>query len=61
MSQPIAPLTVSKSRRFDKKSRNDILMKICLGKVEFTFFYSINQEALEAILDRVLLYDYLTQ
>ena len=32
MSQPIVPLTVPQSRRFEKKSRNDILMKIRLEK-----------------------------
>ncbi|MGQ7375349.1 hypothetical protein ACTGY2_03025 [Streptococcus suis] len=42
MSQPIVPLTTPKSRRFEKKSRNDILMKIRLGKTEVTFFQSIN-------------------
>ena len=42
MSQPIVPLTVPQSRRFEKKSRNDILMKIRLEKVELTFFHSIN-------------------
>ncbi len=61
MSHPIVPLTVPKSRRFDTKSRNDILMKICLGKVEVTFFQSINQEVLETILDKVLLYDHSSQ
>ncbi|HFU4464431.1 TPA: hypothetical protein ACGO9X_001737 [Streptococcus suis] len=40
MSQPIVPLTVPQSRRVEKKGRNDILMKIRLGKVEFTFFQS---------------------
>ena len=39
MSQPIVPLTLPKSRRFEKKSRNDILMKIRLEKVELTFFH----------------------
>ena len=57
MSQPIVPLTVPKSRRFEKKSRNKILMKIRLEKVELTFFHSINQEVLETILDKVLFYD----
>ncbi|MGT2960744.1 hypothetical protein [Streptococcus caballi] len=57
MSQPIVPLTVPKSRRFEKKSRNDILMKIRIGKTEVTFFQSINSEVLETILDKVLLYD----
>ena len=57
MSQPIIPLTVPKSRRFEKKSRNEILMKIRLEKVELTFFHSINQEVLETILDKVLFYD----
>ncbi|CYU65734.1 hypothetical protein [Streptococcus suis] len=42
MSHPIVPLTVPQSRRFEKKGRNDILMKIRLGKVEVTFFQSIN-------------------
>ncbi|MEG3312219.1 hypothetical protein RFL03_00680 [Streptococcus parasuis] len=40
MSQPIVPLPVPKSRSFEKKSRNDILMKICHGKVLITFFQS---------------------
>ncbi|NQP59832.1 hypothetical protein HO913_11135 [Streptococcus suis] len=44
MSQPIVPLTVPKSRRSEKKSRNEILMKIRLEKVELTFFHSINQD-----------------
>ncbi|WP_410958534.1 hypothetical protein, partial [Salmonella sp. LS2020043sal] len=57
MSQPIVPLTVPQSRRFEKKSRNEILMKIRLEKVELTFFHSINQEVLETILDKVLFYD----
>lgn len=42
MSQPIVPLTVPQSRCFEKKIRNDILMKIRLGKTEVTFFQSIN-------------------
>ncbi|HFI0078194.1 TPA: hypothetical protein ACGO3I_002024 [Streptococcus suis] len=61
MSQPIVPLTVPKSRRSEKKSRNEILMKIPLEKVELTFFHSINQEVLETILDKVLFYDHPTQ
>ncbi|HFU4026129.1 TPA: hypothetical protein ACGO0F_001864 [Streptococcus suis] len=61
MSQPIVPLTVPQSRRVEKRGRNDILMKIRLGKVEVTFFHSINQEILETILDKVLHYDHPTQ
>ena len=61
MSQPIVPLTVPQSRRFEKKSRNEILMKIRLGKMELTFFQSLNQETLETILDKVLHYDHSTQ
>ena len=57
MSQPIVPLTVPKSRRFKKKSRIEILMKIRLGKTEVTFFQSINHEVRETILDKVLFYD----
>ncbi|EHC02728.1 hypothetical protein SSUR61_1476 [Streptococcus suis R61] len=44
-----------------RKGRNDILMKIRLGKVEVTFFHSINQKILETILDKVLHYDHPTQ
>lgn len=36
-------------------------MKIRLGKVEVTFFHSINQETLEIILDKVLHFDHPTQ
>ncbi|HEM4727280.1 TPA: hypothetical protein U1042_001951 [Streptococcus suis] len=61
MSQPIVPLTILQSRRFEKKSRNDILMKIRIGKSEVTFFQSINPEVMETILDKVLYYDYPTQ
>ncbi|NQP36890.1 hypothetical protein HO923_11320 [Streptococcus suis] len=61
MSQPIVPLTVPKSRRSEKKSRNEILMKIRLEKVELTFIHSINQEILETIFDKVLFYDNPTQ
>ena len=52
MSQPIVPLTLPKSRRFEKKSRNDILMKIRLEKVELTFFHSINQEVFHVYPDK---------
>ena len=61
MSQPIVPLTVPQSRHFEKTGRNDILMKIRLGKVEVTFFHSINHEVMEMILDKVLHYDHPTQ
>ncbi|HFI0648550.1 TPA: hypothetical protein ACGO4F_002320 [Streptococcus suis] len=61
MSHPIVPLTIPLSRRFEKKGRNDILMKIHLGKVEVTFFQSINHEVMEMILDKVLHYDHPTQ
>ncbi|MGQ7338632.1 hypothetical protein ACTGYP_12310, partial [Streptococcus suis] len=60
-SQPIVPLTVPQSRHFEKKGRNDILMKIRLGKVEVTFFQSINPKIMETILDKVLHYDHPTQ
>ncbi|HFI0057456.1 TPA: hypothetical protein ACGORT_002056 [Streptococcus suis] len=61
MSHPIVPLTVPKSRHFEKKGRNDILMKIRLGKVELTFFQGIHQETLETLLDKVLHYDHPAQ
>ncbi|MCK3974695.1 hypothetical protein HCC28_11070 [Streptococcus suis] len=61
MSQPIVPLTIPKSRRFEKRGRNDIMMKIRLGKTEVTFFQSINPKIMETILDKVLHYDHPTQ
>ncbi|MFI3125907.1 hypothetical protein ODU07_10650 [Streptococcus suis] len=61
MSHPIVPLTVLKSRRFEKKGRNDILIKIRLGKVELTFFQAIHQETLEILLDKVLHHDHPAQ
>ncbi|MGU7946677.1 hypothetical protein ACS60E_03200 [Streptococcus suis] len=61
MSQPIVPLAVPQSHCFERKNRNDILMKIRLGKVEVTFFHSINHEVMETILDKVLHYDHPTQ
>ncbi|NQP53306.1 hypothetical protein HO914_09110 [Streptococcus suis] len=61
MSHPIVPLTIPLSRRFEKKGRNDILMKIRLGKTEITFFQSINLEVMETLLDKVLHYDHPTQ
>ena len=61
MSHPIVPLAVPQSHRFEKKVRNDILMKIRLGKVEVTFFQFINHEVMETILDKVLHYDHPTQ
>ncbi|HFI0165804.1 TPA: hypothetical protein ACGOZN_002167 [Streptococcus suis] len=60
MLEPV-PLTVPQYCHFEKKGRNDILMKIRLGKVEVTFFHSINQETLEIILDKVLHFDHPTQ
>ena len=61
MSQPIVPMTVPQSRRFETKSRNDILMKIRLEKVELTFLHSIKPEVMETILAKVLHYDHPTQ
>ena len=61
MSQPIVPLIVPQSRRVEKKSRNDILMKIRLRKVEVSVFESLNHDMLQIILDEVLIHDHPTQ
>ncbi|HFU4467012.1 TPA: hypothetical protein ACGO92_001987 [Streptococcus suis] len=61
MFHPIVPLAVPQSCRFEKEIRNDILMKIRLGKMEVTFFQSINHEVMETILDKVLHYNHPTQ
>ncbi|VPZ83710.1 IS66 family element [Streptococcus pneumoniae] len=42
MPQPIVPVEIPQSRRFDSKKRNDILLKIRIGKLEVSFF-SISQ------------------
>ena len=57
MSQLIVPVEVPQSRRFDSKKRNDILLKIRIGKLELSFSQSLNLEMIEKLLDKVLLYD----
>ena len=57
MPQPIVPVEIPQSRRFDFKKRNDILLKIRIGKLELSFFQSLNLEMIEQLLDKVLLYD----
>ncbi|CTN95404.1 hypothetical protein ERS043876_00899 [Streptococcus pneumoniae] len=42
MPQPIVPVEIPQSRPFDSKKRNDILLKIRIGKLEVSFF-SISQ------------------
>ncbi|WP_172924615.1 hypothetical protein [Streptococcus sp. 3167] len=49
MPQPIVPV--------DSKKRNDILLKVRIGKLEVSFFQSLNLEMIEELLDKVLLYD----
>nr|WP_104929960.1 hypothetical protein [Streptococcus suis] len=49
-SHPIVPLAVPQSHRFERKNRNEILMKIRLGKAEVAFFQSINHEVNEETL-----------
>lgn len=57
MSQPIVPLGTSQSRRFDKISKNEMVLEVRIGKVELSLFQSLHQETLKTILDKVLLYD----
>ncbi|MDV5973831.1 UNVERIFIED_CONTAM: hypothetical protein KB579_10420 [Streptococcus canis] len=54
MSQPIVPLEVPQSRRFEKKNRNDILLNVRLGKLELGLCQALTQDLLESILDKVL-------
>ncbi|VJO53801.1 IS66 family Orf1 [Streptococcus pneumoniae] len=49
MPQPIVPVEIPQSRPFDSKIR--------IGKLEVSFFQSLNLEMIEQLLDRVLLYD----
>ncbi|CTN99123.1 Tranposase (orf2) [Streptococcus pneumoniae] len=57
MPQPIVPVEIPQSRPFDSKKRNDILLKIRIGKLEVSFFQSLNLEMVEQLLDKVLLYN----
>lgn len=57
MSQLIVPVEVPQSRRSDSKKRNDLLLKIRIGKLELSFFQSLNLEMIEQLLDKMLLYD----
>ncbi|GGE38298.1 hypothetical protein GCM10011510_19610 [Streptococcus himalayensis] len=61
MSQPIVPLETPQSRRFDKKNKNEMVLKMRIGKVELSLFQSLHQETLETILDKVLAYEHSTQ
>lgn len=61
ISQPIVPLDTPQTRRFESNSRNDVLLKIRPDKLELTLFQCLNQDWLEAILDKVLGYDNPTQ
>ncbi len=47
MPQPIVPVEIPQSRCFDSKKRNDILLKIRIGKLELSFFQSLNLEMIE--------------
>ncbi|CMW69350.1 IS66 family element%2C orf1 [Streptococcus pneumoniae] len=57
MPQPIVPVEIPQYCLFDSKKRNDILLKIRIGKLEVSFFQSLNLEMVEQLLDKVLLYD----
>ncbi|MBF0777723.1 hypothetical protein [Streptococcus cuniculi] len=61
MTQPIVPLKVPPSHRFDKKNKNEKVLKMRIGKLELSLFPSLHQERLETILDKVLLYAPSTQ
>ncbi|GGE32283.1 hypothetical protein GCM10011510_11980 [Streptococcus himalayensis] len=61
MSQPIVPLETPQSRRFDKKNKNEMVLKMRIGRVELSLFQSLHQETLETILDKVLAYEHSTQ
>lgn len=54
MSQPIVPLEIPQSRRLDKKSRNEMMINIYVGKLELSLLQSLNQALIETILDKVL-------
>ena len=57
MSQPIVPVEVPQSHRFDSKKRNDLLLTVRISKLELSFSQSLNLETIEKLLDKVLLYD----
>ncbi|MEY8462354.1 hypothetical protein [Streptococcus merionis] len=61
MSQPIVPLKLPQSRSCPTKSRNEMMVKIRVGKLELSLFQSCPQEMIETILDRVLNNDHSTK
>lgn len=61
MPQSIVPLGTPQSGRFEKKRQNDLLLKIRLGKVEFSLFQALTPEQLDSLLEKILAYDYKTQ
>ena len=61
MSQSIVPLEIPQSRSFNKKTKNEIVVKIRSGKLELSLFQSLKSEQLEIILDKVFAYDHSSQ
>ncbi|NKZ20730.1 hypothetical protein HF992_07780 [Streptococcus ovuberis] len=58
MLLPIVPLDSSRqSRQFEKKSKNNFLLKLRLGQLEISCFHPLGQDQLELILEKVLTYD----
>ena len=57
MSRPIVPIELPQARPCNKKNRKEFLLKVRIGKLELNFFQALNQEMIENLLDKMLLYD----
>ena len=49
MPQPIVPVEVPQSHRFDSKKRNDLLLTVRISKLELSFSQSLNLETIEKL------------
>ena len=57
MSRPIVPIELPQARPCNKKNKKELLLKVRIGKLELNFFQALNQEMIENLLDKMLLYD----
>ena len=57
MSRPIVPIELPQARPCNKKNRKDLLLKVRICKLELNFFQALNQEMIENLLDKMLLYN----
>lgn len=58
MPQPIVPLGTPKARRFEKQESNQLLLKLKIERIEFSFYQALAPEQLASLVEKVLAYDH---